>query len=157
MLIKGLVDEDLLQYKKPSMFIIMPKCSFKCDREFGSKICQNSSLAQAQTLEVKNEDIINRYLNNPITSAIVFGGLEPFESWDDLSKFIKEFRKVSDDDIVIYTGFNKDEISANILLLKKFKNIIVKFGRYIPNQKSHYDNVLKINLASDNQYGEIIS
>lgn len=39
----------------------------------------------------------------------------------------------------------------------KWKNIIVKFGRFIPNQHPHYDEVLGINLASDNQYAEKIS
>ena len=37
-----------------------------------------------------------------------------------------------------------------------FTNIIIKFGRYIPNQKPHYDEVLGVNLASDNQYAERI-
>ena len=37
-----------------------------------------------------------------------------------------------------------------------FKNIIIKFGRYVPNQKEHYDEILGINLASSNQYAEVI-
>ena len=41
--------------------------------------------------------------------------------------------------------------------LKQFPNIIIKFGRFIPNQQSHYDEVLGINLASDNQYAKKIS
>ena len=39
----------------------------------------------------------------------------------------------------------------------KWENIIIKFGRYIPNQEKHYDDVLGIELASDNQYAEVIS
>jgi len=35
MKIVNLIDEDFCQYKKPSMFIGMPKCSFKCDKECG--------------------------------------------------------------------------------------------------------------------------
>ena len=38
-----------------------------------------------------------------------------------------------------------------------FPNIIIKFGRFIPNQEGHYDEVLGINLASKNQFGEKIS
>ena len=41
--------------------------------------------------------------------------------------------------------------------LKKYPNIVVKYGRYIPNSESHYDEVLGITLASSNQYAEKIS
>ena len=41
--------------------------------------------------------------------------------------------------------------------LKKFPNVIIKFGRYVPNKESHYDEILGINLVSDNQYAEKIS
>jgi hypothetical protein len=34
--------------------------------------------------------------------------------------------------------------------------VIVKFGRFIPNQKSHYDEILGVNLVSPNQYAKII-
>jgi len=33
-------------------------------------------------------------------------------------------------------------------------NIIVKFGRYRPNQEKHYDKILGVFLASDNQYAK---
>lgn len=154
MIIKGLVEEDLIQYKEPSMFIIMPRCNFKCDKEFGTQICQNSSLVKTKNINVSIEEIINRYVNNPITKAIVFGGLEPFDDLQDMVDFIKEFRKISNDKIVIYTGYTEEELKFRIAFLSRYKNIIVKFGRYIPNQKSHYDNVLGVNLASDNQYAK---
>lgn len=32
MKITGLVDEDFINYKAPSMFISTSKCSFKCDK-----------------------------------------------------------------------------------------------------------------------------
>jgi hypothetical protein len=41
--------------------------------------------------------------------------------------------------------------------LKSFSNIIIKFGRFIPNQEPHYDEVLGVKLASDNQYARRIS
>ena len=80
------------------------------------------------------------------------------DSFEDLYNLILCVRnKGCNDDIVIYTGFYKNEIFNKIDQLKQFKNIIVKFGRFIPNQKSHYDPVLGVNLASDNQYAERIS
>ena len=42
-------------------------------------------------------------------------------------------------------------------MLYDYKNIIIKYGRYIPNQTPHRDEVLGVNLASDNQYAERIS
>lgn len=108
------------------------------------------------------ENIVDRYLNNPITDAIVFGGLEPFSSPVILYDLVEAFRKYTDDDIVIYTGFKESEL--NLLAyrvwineIKKFPNIIIKFGRFVPNQEPHYDEVLGVKLASDNQYARRIS
>lgn len=60
---------------------------------------------------------------------------------------------------MIYTGYKKEELQNNGYFnqLLQYKNIIVKFGRYIPNQQSHYDNTLGVYLASDNQFAEKIS
>ena len=66
-------------------------------------------------------------------------------------------RQKTEDDIVIYTGYQKEEISYAIDWLHLFSNIIVKFGRFIPNQQPHYDEILGVKLASDNQYAEVIS
>lgn len=166
MIIKELRDEDFVNYKKPSMFIAFPSCTFKCERECGKKMCQNSELAQAPNIDVSTYDIVNRYSTNPITKAVVMGGLEPFDSWDDLKLLIQRFRDKTNDDIVIYTGYTYEEldyhephdfIESKIKWLWQFPNIIIKFGRFIPNQTPHYDEVLGVKLASDNQYGELIS
>lgn len=157
MVIKGLRDEDFTQYKKPSMFVIMPYCSFKCDKENGNQYCQNWALKDANHIEIQTGELINRYMSNPISQAIVFGGLEPFDSWDELASFIMTFRQLSSDDIVIYTGYYKNEIEDKVQLLKTFQNIIIKYGRYKPNQKSHRDEVLGVDLANDEQYAEKIS
>lgn len=157
MIIKGLLDEDFVNYRVPSMFISTARCNFKCDRECGKSICQNSSLVKQPELRIDDDTIVNRYIGNPITKAIIFSGLEPFDQFEEMYQLIGKFRDYTDDDIVIYTGYNEDEIPMYVLLLKNFSNIIIKFGRYIPGQKKHYDDVLGINLASDNQYGVKIS
>ena len=86
--------------------------------------------------------------------AICFQGLEPFDSWEELKTFIEHFRKVSQAPVVIYTGYNKEEVEEKINLLRQFKPVIIKFGRFIPEQEPHYDNVLNVRLASNNQYAE---
>ena len=153
MKIKGLISEDFVNYKKPAMTIMFPYCTFKC----GTEYCQNSPLSKADNIEMDISDIVIRYLNNPITESVVMQGLEPFDSWDDLIEFVKQLRESTDDDIVIYTGYYKEEITDKISLLSKYKNIIIKYGRYIPDQKKHYDEVLGVYLASENQYAERIS
>lgn len=153
MLVKTIVDEDFSNYKKPSMFICTPRCTMKC----GEELCQNSPWLKQPNIEIEPIDIIQRYENNGLTQAIVLGGLDPCDTWADLYSFIFMFRSVSDDDIVIYTGYTKYEILDKVTLLKEVPNIIIKFGRYVPNQTPHYDEVLGVNLASDNQYAEKIS
>ena len=152
MKLKGIIYEDLINYKKTSMVLEFPYCDFKCDKDCGFPVCQNSALAKAPSYEVNIDKIIKQYLNNPMTEAIVCQGLEPFESYKDLFDFISAFRKKSEDDIVIYTGFTEIEIFSEIKELSKFKNIILKIGRFIPNNKPVFDEILGVELASHNQY-----
>lgn len=156
MQIKGILEADTVNYKKISMTIMMPYCDFKCDKESGCRVCQNSMLAFAPLIAIDDEKIIDMYLKDPLSEAIVFQGLEPFDSWRDLIKFIDCFRQHSQDDIVIYTGYTKEELEQTYYLkyLKNYDKIIIKYGRYIPNQKPVYDEVLGVWLASDNQYAE---
>ena len=135
------------------MTIIFPYCTFKCGEDY----CQNSPLTKSPIIEISIDDLVNRYNNNPITEAVVMQGLEPFDSWSDLKEFVKKLREYNNDDIVIYTGYNKDEVIKYVKELSVYPNIIVKFGRYIPNQEKHYDDVLGVYLASNNQYAERIS
>lgn len=158
MRIKFLVDEDFINYKKPSMFIGFPNCNWKCEKDCREKVCQNKELAFSPDIEVSCETIVDRYVQNPITKAVVMGGLEPFDSWEDLVNLIHEFRKHTQDFIIIYSGFYLSEINDKVEYLRQnYDNIIIKFGRFVPNQEPHYDDILGINLASPNQYSERIS
>jgi pyruvate-formate lyase-activating enzyme len=157
MKLKQLIYEDFINYKKACLFLAMPTCTFKCEKECGIKCCQNSDLAQATAVEIDTDKLISNYISNPITQAVVLGGLEPLDTFDELIEFVQKFREKTDDDIVIYTGYYKNEVLDKIEQLCKYKNVIVKFGRFIPNQTPHFDEVLGVKLASDNQYAEKIS
>ena len=158
MKIKGITDEDFVNYKYPSMFIATSICSFKCEKECGIKgMCQNHPLTTAPSIEFPDERIVKRFLSNDISKAVVFGGLEPFDQFEELLELVSKFRAQTSTDIVIFTGYTELELSDKIQPLSQFKNIIIKFGRYIPNQKPHYDEVLGIELASNNQYAKRIS
>ena len=150
--LSGIIDEDFINYKEPSMVLMFPYCTFKC----GKDVCQNAQIADAKVIEVNPEDLCVRYLHNFIVSAIVLQGLEPMDSFDEVVELLEALRnqfKV-DADVVIYTGYNKDEIKDKIEILSKYKNIVMKYGRYIPGEALHFDNVLGVWLSSNNQYGE---
>ena len=158
MLVKDIVPTDFLNYKKPSMYIAFPFCSFKCEKECGIKCCQNSSLAKMENKEISIDRILQLYEEaKPITKALLLCGLEPLDSFDDVLELISKFREKYNDDIVIYTGYKEYEIFSQLQALKKLPDIIIKFGRYIPDKPAKVDDILGVKLASDNQYGEKIS
>lgn len=157
MKILNILDEDFVNYKDISMFIALPYCSGKCWRELGldCSICQNEELRNQPIINITVDDLIDKYDNNPLTSAIVFGGMEPFDSFEDITCFLLNFRYRHPDPVVIYTGYTEDEVKEKFSSIYLYENIIIKYGRYIPNQKTHYDEILGVNLASDNQYAKI--
>ena len=151
-----LIDYDIVNYKKPNMFIGFPCCTFKCNKDAGKIVCQNYELRNAETIDVSKEEIVKIYLDNELTSAIVFGGLEPFDSFDDMCELIDEFRKYTNDDIVIYSGYEENEIKEKTDYLgEKYTNIIVKFGRFVPNRKKHMDSLLGVKLYEE-QYSKLL-
>ena len=173
----SLIDEDFVNYKSAAMYLIFPTCSFKCNTDCGQPVCQNFSIINNSTVDITKEALCERYLANSITTAIVCAGLEPLDSPLDLVPFVDCLRNKyhCDDPIIIYTGYTEAEcegvdeytypkaiIAQTVLVneyqqLKNYKNIIVKFGRFIPNDTPHFDPVLGITLVSSNQYAKVIS
>jgi organic radical activating enzyme len=152
--------EDFVNYKKPSLFIGTCFCDWKCCKEqnLDVGVCQNAPLAKYPLLDVANVVIYEMFSRNKITKAVVIGGLEPMLQIDEVVSLIDFFR---DNDemcpFVIYTGYYPHEIENQLESLKRFPNIIVKYGRYIPDDDEKYDEVLGVTLASSNQYAEVLS
>lgn len=160
MTVKTIIDEDFTNYKLPSMLIGTAFCNWKCCKEANLPVttCQNHPIAAQKNIDIPTDEILRRYTQNPITQAVVIAGLEPFLQYQEIFDLINAFRSEGiEDPIVLYTGYNKEEISAEISMLSMFKNIIVKFGRFIPGHTAHFDEILGVNLASNNQYAEVIS
>lgn len=160
MRIKGINFNDFTNYKVPSMFLVSCFCDFKCCHEQGkpNTMCQNAALESQPIQEFSDIVLIAAYIHERTPKAVVIGGMEPMKQLDEIISFIKSFREAGiADDVVIYTGYNKDEIPKELEQLKQFPNIVVKFGRYIPKQQPHFDEVLGVNLVSPNQYAERIS
>ncbi len=153
MRVKNIIWEDTVNYHKPSLFIGMAVCSFKCGKEY----CQNKELMDMQDIEISEGMIIQKYLDNPLTEAIVLGGLEPLDQLSDVADLcsMMNVRGITDD-VVIYTGYTEEEAEQKIRFLRKlngaFRDMVVKYGRYIPDSKPVKDQVLGITLVSDNQY-----
>lgn len=161
MRVKTIVDEDFVNYKRPSMFIGTISCNGKCciEANIPLSVCQNDGWRSCAPVVLSDREICMRYLANECTNAIVIGGLEPFEQSKEVYKLIWTLRNVFDcnDDVVIYTGFYPDEIEDQVKCLSEFDNIIIKFGRFVPNRPHRIDEVLGVELASDNQYAIKIS
>lgn len=159
--LKGIIWEDLVNYKKICTTLMFPKCNWKCDIENGVQLCQNKGLAAAASQWYDIDDIMTTYMHTYLSEAIVLQGLEPLDSPVDCYTVAAALKRWKiNDDLVIYTGYYPHEkdidwIVDSIAYLTP-GHLIIKWGRYIPNQEKHYDPVLGIYLASDNQYGEII-
>lgn len=149
--LKTILDEDFVNYKKCSMLLAFSQCTWKC------KGCQNAALKDMPESYIDPEEVVERYLKNPLSEAIVFGGLEPFESFLSVVRLTKAFRDKTQDPIIVYTGYEKEEVISQIEDLAFYPNIIVKFGRYHPCCEPKKDELLGVYLASSNQYAEKIS
>ena len=159
--LKGIIWEDMVNYKKICTTLMFPKCNWKCDKENGIQLCQNRGLAAVPSQWHDIDNIMNTYMHTYLSEAIVLQGLEPLDSPVDcyiVAAALKQWK--IDHDLVIYTGYNPNENEVdNIIDSISYLtpgHLIVKWGRYIPNQTPHFDPVLGVNLASDNQYGEMI-
>ena len=155
MKVKLIETEWYQDYKLPSMFIAFPTCTFKCEKENEACSCHNSSLAKAKTIDISYDEVLRQYVNNPITRAIVCGGLEPMDSFEDLVALIAtlRLRYKCKDDVVIYTGYTYRECAERgwIKRLELLGNVVIKFGRFIPGDTPHHDSILGVTLASRNQ------
>jgi len=138
-------------YKETGLLVAFPKCTFKCCKE--TNFCQNSELTKQENIEIDVYNIVKMF-NPEIHKALIFGGLEPLDSYVDMMLLIEAFRGKYNRPVIIYTGFTEKEVESTgaFAWFNFFGNIIVKYGRYVPNEKSHFDEVLGVNLASNNQY-----
>lgn len=170
--------DNITDYKKTSLFLVFPYCSGKC----GDK-CQNKHLRTMSKTKYKNRDIIKLYQSLDTHEAVVCGGLEPFDSFDELLQLMRDFSYQDKNvDFVIYTGYDyannpgypytKENSSAYFyakdafnMLIKYWPmgtnkgNLIIKFGPYDENRinKSWHSNVLGVDLATDNQAVIVVS
>ncbi len=152
MLLKRIIDETFGDYKEASMLLVTPNCGWKCEG------CQNTHLELLPTKEYSNSNIVERFTKNPLTSAIIIGGLEPMDDTESLSSFLSFIiAKRLDIMIVVYTGYTIEELQDDIYkseilyLLEAHENSILKYGRYIPNDEGYFNEDLGIHLASKNQ------
>ena len=146
-------------YKKTGLYIPTSFCTFKCVKEAKAKgidfvECQNHELIKQEfLLDLSAKDVIEEYIeNDPFIECIILSGLDPMDSFEETFHFIKEFRELSDLEIVIFTGYYEHEVLEDLIRLKEFKDITIKFGRYDPSQKPRFDELGEVNLISGNQY-----
>lgn len=163
MRVRKLLTERYQDYRLPCMYLAACFCDWKCcpDTPY---VCQNHPVAQMPVTDIPDDEILDRYEENPITEAIVIAGLEPLLQVREVVNLI---RCASERGIrttfVIYTGYTKKEVRF-IGFFDALKaagigdgiGVIMKYGRYVQDQQPHFDEVLGVELASGNQYAEKI-
>jgi len=154
----------LSDYKKFAIYLPTTFCTLKCMTELKQREikleeheeCHNHKLLGCNTIELSTLDIKTKYIdNNPLVECVILSGLDPMDDFDNSIKFIKEFRELDKKmEIVIFTGYEPEEIMDKINLLKEIdnRNITFKFGRFRPDLKPRYDEVGEVTLISGNQY-----
>ena len=157
MKLKGIIDYDCSNYKEPVLTLEFPYCDFKCDKLNGCQVCQNNPLIYEPTYAISFEKIWDLYQQNPLTKGFCCQGLEPLDSFCALLDFVQFIRNKTNDVIIIYTGYDKFEKPLFLKAINQYTNIIVKWGRFILGDERHYDPILGVKLASNNQYAEKIT
>ena len=157
MKLRAIIEEDCNHYKDFSMVLFAPYCNWKCCKESNIPVeeCANQSFQKEPVMDFSNGFILQKYLSNPLQNALCIAGAESLDS-DDLNDFIKFFRQSVNDIIIVYTGYTITEPKVKNFIDWIFKNniqnVILKIGRYIPNDIPHIDPILEIPLASNNQF-----
>lgn len=150
--------DNVTDYKETSLLLVFPYCTGKC----GPKCHNYNMIGKKPNLDVSVETIVDMYNNLKTHKAVVFAGLEPMDSFDDVCDLVKALSRISKNcDIVIYTGYYEYEIKDKIKKLIDIyhhnrygnKELIIKFGRYIdnPEDPGHFSEILGIHLAGNNQ------
>lgn len=145
-------------YKKVGLYVPTSHCTFKCVTEANAKgikfiECQNHALAGcSKRIDMSAKEIYDIAQNDVFVEAIILSGLDPLDSFEETMKFVDEFRKLSDMELVIFTGYKEEEISDKIEMLSKYNGITMKVGRYDPTIPAKYDPIGEVTLATGNQY-----
>jgi len=139
--------DSFIDYKKPGLLLAFPYCNLKC-----GEACQNKHLRGNPVKYICGHKVCELYMRNGLFESIIFGGLEPFDTFEMIRDFIAIFRDYSDDDIVIYTGYYPNEIIGKLKQISNIDNLYIKFGRYDKSCPPKYDDIGGVTLASGNQF-----
>lgn len=150
MKLKAVERADFRSYKKPAMRLVLPDYCYTD----ASGIKHFSKNADIDVFK-----LITSYVLDDVVKAVVFDGTEPFDSYEDIKYFIKKFREITDDTIIIYSQYDECALEKQLEELSQYSNIIVKFGKMLcdSSRSMIYDDVLGVVLSSDNQYAKEIS
>lgn len=130
--------------------IWMQGCSLKC------KGCWNKSMHDFEGgFYIKVEDLIIRIKESVdkynISGVSIFGG-EPLEQLDELLKLMKLIKEL-DIGIILYTGYEKEEIeSSDKIKIFDYADLLIS-GRYIEARRNINNHL----YGSDNQVMDFIT
>ena len=162
MRVRKMLTERFQDYKEPSLYLATCFCDWKCCPD-NPYVCQNHPVAKLPVTEIPDDEILDAYLTDPITKAIVIAGLEPLLQIHEVCRLIRRaVERGVQTTFVIYTGYTKCEVQRlgffdELKGIGSGVQIVMKYGRYVPGQQPHFDEALSVDLASDNQYGESLT
>ena len=164
---KAFADYYIESLNATESYKIAYNCSYNTARTNGARLLANANIKEYidEVMSAKDESrIASQDEILQILTDIARGVTEEeVVQFSQLGEELRTTRKPTIKDrmgmssIDYATLFKKEEILNHINWLQQFENIIIKFGRYIPNQGKHFDEILGIWLSSDNQYAEEIS
>lgn len=133
-----------------SFAIWMQGCSLKC------KGCWNKSMHDFEGgFYIKTEDLIIQIKEsiekNNIKCVTILGG-EPLEQLDELLELMKLIKKL-DIGIILYTGYEKEEIdSSDKIKILDYADLLIS-GRYIEERRNINNHL----FGSDNQVMDFLT
>lgn len=150
--------EDRVIYRLPSMVLYCCFCDFRCWPDKDNNPCANAPYGKYPIVDVSFDRILRSYKKRESTRAIAIAGFEPLAQFEEVKNLIEFLRNGGvPDDVVIYTGYYPGEIKEQLDELRRFGNVVVKFGPFVPGLEGRYDEVLGVTLPSGNQYAERIN
>lgn len=142
-LIKGIFHERTEDAPFIGALICANNCNFNCND------CINQDLKYSTGYYMEDTEIIKEVLSNIFNKGIILSGLEWTLQSAEMLKLI-DLALDNNLEVILYTGMIKEDFFNKFPQLK-YKNILIKFGKF--NKELYVENykVYGIKLASSNQ------
>ena len=125
-----LVDNEHLYGPGKRLLIYLKGCSIHCEG------CINQHLWSFEGgVPLSSKEVVDIAINNNLDGITLHGG-EPLDQADNLLEIVKEVKSIQKT-IILFTGYNKKELSGSKLKIWKLSDIVVA-GRFQIQKRNIY-------------------